>query len=155
MRAANIAARMLPSLTLVAEDQRRTILEPRGLWIIGANGRLDLASGVTRYITVDVAENFTPPKWIVMPSKAMLSAGRSGEGGDLYNPEDKRLSGLAFEDLLGFVLDRRGGRGSPWARTIRYHGIRNQIARGRLQSDSIDLVAVVVDFYEIQGALKG
>ena len=37
-------------------------------------------------------------------------------GWDLYNPDDPRLSGLRFEHRTALVLDRSGGKGSPWAR---------------------------------------
>src|ERR1700677_2339221 len=49
---------------------------------------------------------------------------------DLYNPAEKRLSGLSFEDRAALILDRRGGPGSPWARVQFYYALRNQIAHG-------------------------
>ena len=38
-------------------------LEPRGLWIMGGNGRVDLKGGRRRYLIVDMAENFEAPDW--------------------------------------------------------------------------------------------
>jgi hypothetical protein len=72
---------------------------------------------------------------------------------DLYNPEDKRLSGLGFEDRVALVLDRRGGPGSPWARVQFYYALRNQIAHGMLRPDRIDVTSAVGEFYQIQSAL--
>jgi hypothetical protein len=55
------------------DNTNAAILSPRGLWIIGANGRIDLritpsvGSGET-YILVDQSEPFTrPAQWIRMP----------------------------------------------------------------------------------------
>jgi hypothetical protein len=55
------------------DDTNAAILSPRGLWIIGANGRIDLrivppVGGSEAHILVDQSEPFTrPPKWIRMP----------------------------------------------------------------------------------------
>lgn len=72
---------------------------------------------------------------------------------DLYNPDEKRLSGLTFEDRTALVLDRQGGPGSPWARVQFYYALRNQIAHGKLRPDRIDVTAVVGEMYAIQAAL--
>jgi hypothetical protein len=73
---------------------------------------------------------------------------------DMFNPNDKRLSGLSFEDRTGLLLDRAGGRGSPWAWVMKYYAIRNEIAHGKLGSQRIDVTAVVQDLYLIQSALQ-
>ncbi len=73
---------------------------------------------------------------------------------DLYNPDDKKLSGLSFEERAALVLDRKGGRGSPWAKVMDYYALRNQIAHGTLRSHRIDVPAVVTDFYQTQSALS-
>lgn len=38
-------------------------LKPKGLWIIGANGRIDILSIVGSYTLVDLAEPFEVPNW--------------------------------------------------------------------------------------------
>ena len=38
-------------------------LKPRGLWIIGANGRIDILSTKGNYILVDSAKPFETPQW--------------------------------------------------------------------------------------------
>lgn len=72
---------------------------------------------------------------------------------DLYNPDDKRLSGLRFEDRLAIVLDRQAGAGSPFARAIAHYSLRNSIGHGRLRPERIDVQAVVSDFHQIQSSL--
>lgn len=75
-------------------------------------------------------------------------------GWDLYNPDDRRLSGLSFEDRAALVLDRKAGNGSPWARVMRYYALRNQIAHGMVLPTRTDVSGAVQDFYQIQGALE-
>lgn len=72
---------------------------------------------------------------------------------DLFNPDDKRLSGLSFEDRAALVLDRGGGSGRPFARVISFYALRNQIAHGKLRPDRIDVTAVAAEFYQIQSVL--
>jgi hypothetical protein len=38
-------------------------LKPKGLWMIGANGRVDIISTVGNYILIDVANQFETPNW--------------------------------------------------------------------------------------------
>ena len=73
---------------------------------------------------------------------------------DLYNPDDRRFSGLSFEDRTRFVLDGQGGRGSPYALTIKHYGIRNEIAHGKLRSTRVDVGIFVQDCFVIQAALQ-
>src|SRR6266536_89608 len=60
-------------LRIVRSDgTNAAVLAPRGLWIIGANGRIDLkvmpSVGVSEtYMLVDQSEPFTGAKWIQMP----------------------------------------------------------------------------------------
>ena len=72
---------------------------------------------------------------------------------DLYNPDDRRFSGLSFEDRARLVLDAQGRRGSPYALTIKHYGVRNEIAHGKLRSTRIDVSAFVQDCFLIQSAL--
>lgn len=57
----------LPVLELFHDGKPSARIEPRGLWIIGANGRLDLIKGADHYIIIDAAENFAPPAWQIAP----------------------------------------------------------------------------------------
>lgn len=68
----------------------------------------------------------------------------------LYNPDDRRLSGLSFEDRLALVVEK----GSEyWNRTVQHYAIRNQIAHGDLRLERIDVSSVVEDFFLIQSSL--
>ena len=68
----------------------------------------------------------------------------------LYNPDDRRLSGLSFEDRLALVIEK----GSEyWRRTVQHYAIRNQIAHGDLRLERIDVSSVVEDFFLIQSSL--
>ena len=72
---------------------------------------------------------------------------------DLYHPDDRRSSGLSFEDRVRLVLDRQGGRASPFAVTLKRCSIRNDIAHGRLRSTRVAVGAIVADCCTIQSAL--
>lgn len=65
MRRFNVAARQIPTLLLVNGSGNSARLEPRGLWIIGANGRIDMKFGSRHYLIVDVAGSFEAPDWQV------------------------------------------------------------------------------------------
>jgi hypothetical protein len=73
MQKFNIPARTLPILDLVHGGRLAASIEPRGLWIIGTNGRLDLTRGDDRYIITDEAENFGQPAWRISPFSNRLS----------------------------------------------------------------------------------
>ena len=63
MRKYGVPPRDLPVLRLLSRGTPAGRIEPRGLWIVGANGRLDFFRGNTHYLIVDTAENFAPPDW--------------------------------------------------------------------------------------------
>jgi hypothetical protein len=67
MQKFGVSARELPVLQLAHDGMPSARIEPRGLWIIGANGRLDLFRGRHHYIIVDAAENFSLPDWQIAP----------------------------------------------------------------------------------------
>jgi hypothetical protein len=65
MRKFGVAAKRLPTLELHDRAGQVVKLEPRALWIIGGNGRVDLKHHRGRYHIVDSAENFEAPDWQV------------------------------------------------------------------------------------------
>ena len=65
MRKFGMDAKPMPTLELRDREGHAARLEPRGLWIIGSNGRVDLKGGIQRYLIVDMAENFEVPDWQV------------------------------------------------------------------------------------------
>lgn len=72
---------------------------------------------------------------------------------ELFNPDDRRLSGLSFHERAAIVL-QRDSEGRAYQRAIRHYDARNGIAHGALQTDRIELVAVINDFYLIQAELR-
>ena len=73
-------------------------------------------------------------------------------GWDLYNPEDKRLSGLSFEDRAKLVLDTKA-KGKEWQAAMQWYNLRNFIAHGGSHEERIDLDDVAAKFFEIQAAI--
>ena len=68
----------------------------------------------------------------------------------LYNPDDRRLSGLSFENRLTLVLEKGS---ENWKKVSQHYSVRNQIAHGRLRSQRIDVSRVIEEFYLIQASL--
>ena len=68
MRQFRLPATSVPILTLLKGDQWLGKLVPQGLWIIGANGRVDLFSPNGQSIIVDRSENFDRSNWLIAPS---------------------------------------------------------------------------------------
>jgi hypothetical protein len=62
-----VPERRLPILEITHNGAIAATIEPRGLWIIGANGRLDMMVRNKQYIIVDTAENFASPSWVFTP----------------------------------------------------------------------------------------
>ena len=69
MRNFGIAAKQIPTLNLLNQTGDKVRLEPRGLWIIGGNGRIDLKHNGQLYFIVDLAENFERPDWQAIPAE--------------------------------------------------------------------------------------
>jgi hypothetical protein len=67
MQKFGVEPRELPVLELSRSGQTSARIEPRGLWIIGANGRLDFYTRSGHYIMIDSAENFETPDWRIAP----------------------------------------------------------------------------------------
>lgn len=65
MQKFGVEAKRLPTLELHGRAGRAFRLAPRGLWIIGNNGRVDLKGAGDRYIVIDMADNFEEPNWEV------------------------------------------------------------------------------------------
>ena len=63
MREFRIHPKQLPTLELVNRTGDVATLEPRALWVIGCNGRVDLKRGNHHYLVVDLAENFETAHW--------------------------------------------------------------------------------------------
>ncbi len=68
----------------------------------------------------------------------------------LYNPDDRRLSGLSFANRLALVLEK-GGR--EWKQVMQLYDIRNQIAHGALLSERINVSEAIEAFPRILASL--
>ena len=68
MKEYGVPATDVPVLNILHHGAWIAKLVPRALWIIGANGRLDLFIQDGHWILVDRAENFAPPRWEVAPA---------------------------------------------------------------------------------------
>ncbi len=67
MREVGLPPYELPMLDLLADGVPTAVIEPRGLWIVGANGRLDLRQGTDHHLILDRAPNFEDPDWVLVP----------------------------------------------------------------------------------------
>jgi hypothetical protein len=90
--------------------------------------------------------------------RSTIRSRRSGKraerrGWDIYNPDDKRLSGLAFHDRAALVLDRYNPKGE-YAKLIGYYEQRNQIAHGKSYAFLFDIADVAADFRLIQSRFE-
>jgi hypothetical protein len=54
-----------PSLSLRSVEGAEIWIKPKGLWVIGANGRVDLYSRKGAFTLVDVADAFQKPDWVL------------------------------------------------------------------------------------------
>ena len=63
MRKFGVAKKQMPTLELRDPAGHTAKFEPRALWIIGENGRVDLKRDGRRYFIVDTVESFAQPRW--------------------------------------------------------------------------------------------
>jgi hypothetical protein len=79
MQRFNMAPTTQPTLRL-EKDGGYALFKPKGLWVIGANGRIDLYTSKGTFIIVDLAERGMPPRWTI------FRASHKREG-DPFEPE--------------------------------------------------------------------
>ncbi len=60
-----VKAEKLPILDIYKKKKLIAAIRPKGLWVIGANGRIDILTHSGSYIVVDTAEKLKKPKWQV------------------------------------------------------------------------------------------
>lgn len=80
MQRAGLLPREQASLVLTSPKGDRVWFKPKGLWIIGANGRVDVYTLKELLLLVDTARQFEPAHWVAhhLPSTAA--------GGQDFNP---------------------------------------------------------------------
>ena len=79
MQKFNVPATGQPTLRLDG-DRGYALFKPKGLWVIGANGRIDLYTSKGTFIILDLAERGAAPRWTI------FRASQEREG-DLFSPE--------------------------------------------------------------------
>lgn len=55
----------LQSMHVLKDGNTVLMLKPKGLWIVGANGRVDLMTPTGSYVLIDTAEFDRKPKWVI------------------------------------------------------------------------------------------
>lgn len=83
--------RPIMSSTLRVSRRGRLLLlfKPKGLWIVGANGRIDLMGSTSTYFLVDHAEYGLPARWM------------------LYSSSSQHSEQFTIEVLMGVLGDER------------------------------------------------
>ena len=71
MRNVGASEERLPSLVL-RRGGLTVRLEPRGLWIMGANGRVDMVSPSIHSVMIDRADLYEAPRWTIAPFRHQL-----------------------------------------------------------------------------------
>lgn len=83
----NIPEKQMPVLEIIKEGKPAATFKPKGLWVIGANGRIDIFSKSGSYILVDRSAEFETPEWQV------------------YSSGDKKSGECFTKDFLGSILE--------------------------------------------------
>lgn len=65
MERLGVRERQQPTLSLRSPEGAEVWIKPKGLWVIGANGRVDMYSRKGAFTLVDVADEFETPRWIL------------------------------------------------------------------------------------------
>ena len=63
MREFDVEPKQVPTFELVHQAGDVATLEPRALWVIGCNGRVDLKRNNSRFLIVDLADSFERADW--------------------------------------------------------------------------------------------
>jgi hypothetical protein len=79
MQKFDVPATRQPTLRLEGDDGY-VLFKPKGLWVIGANGRIDLYTSKGTFIIVDLAERGQAPKWTIFRATQKPD-------GELFTPE--------------------------------------------------------------------
>lgn len=69
---------------ILKEEKIIISFKPKGLWIIGANGRIDIISRIGNYILIDTSNQFETPNWKIF-RPADNTNGRPFNQAELFN----------------------------------------------------------------------
>lgn len=64
MQKNHIPARTLTSLDIYFHGKMIATIQPMGLWLVGANGRVDILLSRGAVTLIDAAKRFEPPNWV-------------------------------------------------------------------------------------------
>jgi hypothetical protein len=65
MRQFGVPAREQRTLVIRDPQGAEIWVRPKGLWVIGANGRVDIYSRKGAFVLVDIADAFKAPQWVL------------------------------------------------------------------------------------------
>ena len=80
MQLTGVPPREQPSLVLTSPKGERVWCNPKGLWVIGANGRVDVYGSRDSLVVIDTAHPFERPAWI------MFHLPSNGYEGQIFTP---------------------------------------------------------------------
>lgn len=69
MQAYGLEPRLVPTLTFFVDKKYRVAFVPSALWVVGANGRVNVTTNFRQYILVDLALDEEDPKWVIVSPK--------------------------------------------------------------------------------------
>lgn len=64
-----IPSELMPAFSVVRGDEILALFKPVALWVIGANGRVDIVTKKSAPILIDSATHFGDPRWRMYLSK--------------------------------------------------------------------------------------
>lgn len=76
MQQAGVAARQVIGMVVATPSGERVWFKPKALWVIGANGRIDVYARRKSLVLIDVARPFDPPNWVMYDLPTDDLAGR-------------------------------------------------------------------------------
>jgi hypothetical protein len=74
MQQCQIPERSMPAFRVMKGGKQLALFRPVGLWVIGANGRVDVFTEKAAPILVDSAQHFEKPAWKLYMSKSPRDA---------------------------------------------------------------------------------
>lgn len=74
MQQYKIPERSMPAFKVLKENQQLALFRPAGLWVVGANGRIDVFTAKSAPILIDSAGQFENPAWKLYMSKSPRDA---------------------------------------------------------------------------------
>ncbi len=63
MKTFHVPMREINSADIISNDKIIATIKPFGLWILGANGRMDILTSKANFVLIDTAKQFESPMW--------------------------------------------------------------------------------------------